>query len=235
MAVLDNDPLWQSTNMIPGTTNADVIYNEFKARLAAGSVTIKEERSAPPGAPTDLDAYLIGSNPPASGEWLGLEGRLTVWISGWKFLNPQTGHRVLVEDGTQQEQGRIMDFWLGNWSSIGGVTKVIVSEVAPAVYEADWNLKYGQFGVLTLNQATITLNAPVGVRYGRPMYLHVKQDGVGGRNLVLNAGDFFTEGGANISFSNTAANVEYLIEMIHPGPAFAGPMVRSQIENLLAV
>ncbi len=53
--------------------------------------------TAPPGTPSDGDAYIPASG--ASGDWNGKDLNLAVWQDGvWKFHNPKTGFRVWVED-----------------------------------------------------------------------------------------------------------------------------------------
>ena len=54
--------------------------------------------TAPPGAPTDGDRYIIASV--ATGDWAGLEGQIAVWFddeSDWLYYAPAEGWLCWVE------------------------------------------------------------------------------------------------------------------------------------------
>lgn len=237
MPVLDNDQFFQATNMIETTSRPDLIYNEFKGRVVGtlGRVLLYGA-TIPPNNPTDQDSYIIGNN--ALGDWVGLDGLIAVWTNGWKYINPRDGHRVMVIEGTGE--GRVLDRWLSNWSSIGGQ-----QTLAPPVdtgggnFEASWDLALGQLARLKLEEVAVTLTRPAGTRYGRPMYFIAEQDATGGRELHLKSGNFLvtddtphTASGLDIA---TGPDQETLIEFIWAGPQYVGPVVTAIHKNIQSV
>lgn len=238
MPILDNDNFFQATNMTETTSRPDLIYNEFKSRvLASLGAFVQFSVDSPPLSPDDGDAYLISGSPTIGSDWEGAANRIAVWSNGWKYLNPRNGMRLMVLEGVGE--GRVVDYWLSNWSSTGGQQTLSVVEASPGQYEADWNLAFGQLAHLTLNQATVTLNHPSGVRYGRPHYLRVKQDPTGGRNLALKVGDYVVSddtphGPSGLSIA-TGAGEETLIEFINLGPTYAGPLARVIHSDIVSV
>ena len=60
------------------------------------AVVAETDRLAPPAAPQEGDAYLIGTAP--TGAFAGQAGMLAAFISGsWRFFQPQTGWLVFVK------------------------------------------------------------------------------------------------------------------------------------------
>lgn len=233
MPILDNDNFFEATNMIETTSRPDLIFNEFKGRVKATLGEVKQfELDTPPGVVSNLDAYVIGPNP--IGDWAGAAGMIVVWVNGWKYINPRPGFRLLVQEGIGE--GRIIDYWSTGWSSFGGQQALTPFEVAPGVWEVDWYLKYGQLARLTLDQPTITLRKPIGFRYGREHWMIAVQDGAGGRDLVLKVGNYVRHAGVTHGASgldiDKAPGAETLIEFIHPGPSYVGPLVR-QIDKTI--
>lgn len=75
-----------------------VTLNEALVRadaLGAGRVESRDQ-GAPPGAPADGEVHIVGAG--ASGDWLGRDGDLAVFLNGgWVFVAPYSGQAVWVE------------------------------------------------------------------------------------------------------------------------------------------
>lgn len=58
-----------------------------------------KDLTAPPGSPTDGDAYIVAASP--TGAWSGKAGQIARWWAGgtaWEFRPARQGWRVHVED-----------------------------------------------------------------------------------------------------------------------------------------
>lgn len=226
----DNDPYFDSTWMIETTARPDLIYNEFKARIKAAHGVIQEYgRNDPPTDPDDMDAYIIGSSP--TGAWTGLPGRMAVWIGGWKYITVKDGFCTQVRTATPGQNGRRMEFWTGGWSAYDGVVNIASEEVTVGVYEANWNIRDGAVARLILDQPTITMNRPVGWKYGQLFHMIIVQDGAGGRNFVLKTGEWLTPGGSQPVIA-TGPNEVTVLTFLLPGPSYQGPMLLKESLDL---
>lgn len=68
--------------------------------LAQGTVKDKD-LAAPPGSPSDGDAYIVGAS--ATGDWASQDGKIAVWrtsVAAWTFITPQEGWELWVDDET---------------------------------------------------------------------------------------------------------------------------------------
>ncbi len=77
----------------------EVTHNEALALLdvLVQARVIDAVTAAPPGAPTQGQAWIVG--PAATDAWAGHDGELAVWLGGqWVFPEPQEGWRVYNED-----------------------------------------------------------------------------------------------------------------------------------------
>lgn len=92
-------PLLILPYMAAGQAQKHVTYNEA-LRLLDGLVqlaVIDRDLTAPPGAPSDGDRYLVASG--ATGAWSGWDGNVAAWMDGaWMKLVPRVGWRCWVED-----------------------------------------------------------------------------------------------------------------------------------------
>ena len=52
--------------------------------------------ATPPGSPTSGDLYIVGASP--TGAWSGQAGNLTYYDQTWKFITPNTGMTLWVND-----------------------------------------------------------------------------------------------------------------------------------------
>jgi len=69
------------------------------AFVLGNAVILDKDLSAPPGSPSDLDAYIVGSS--ATGDWLTHEKDIAWWDddnSTWRFSTPIEGTKVYVQD-----------------------------------------------------------------------------------------------------------------------------------------
>jgi len=228
----DNDPFYSAAHMLQSTSRADIIYNEYKARAYASTVAINEvDRNTPPVTGNEYEAYLIGQTPTDDWAGLGLEGQIAVWIGGWKYIPVKNGMRVQVLSGPPGQEGRFMDRHQGNWSSLGGVQTSAIIDKGGGLYQAEWELKYGDTTKVVLNQATIQLQAPAGIRYGRRFYVLAQQDDTGSRQIAFKDGDWMTSGGTTPQPTAASGSVT-LYTFIHPGPSYFGPMLVDTVLNL---
>ncbi|MEL6318585.1 MAG: DUF2793 domain-containing protein [Pseudomonadota bacterium] len=99
-----------------------VTLNEALSILDASvqPAVISRTRTTPPGSPTEGDRHLVASG--ASGDWLGADGRIALFVNGgWRFLPPREGWRLWVE-----EEGLTIAYASGAWgpppiaSGLGG-------------------------------------------------------------------------------------------------------------------
>lgn len=77
-----------------GQAQKEVTHNEALNALdvlAQGAV-INATTAAPPGSPTDGQAWLVAAS--ATGAWAGKSGQIAAWFGGWKFYAPREGWRV---------------------------------------------------------------------------------------------------------------------------------------------
>jgi hypothetical protein len=80
--------------------NVGMDANLLKIGLVGMHLSVLDkDTSAPPGAPTDGDSYLVG--PTATDAWVGLEDQIVVYdedITDWRAYAPRTGWMCFVED-----------------------------------------------------------------------------------------------------------------------------------------
>lgn len=81
--------------MLAGQAQKEGFVNEITARIdALLHGAIEGELAAPPAAPTEGQAWLVGAG--ASGVWLGQAGKLAARQSGnWLFATPRDGMKLL--------------------------------------------------------------------------------------------------------------------------------------------
>ncbi len=75
-----------------------VTHNDALLSLDAlvQAVVVETDRLAPPSAPQEGDAYLIGASP--TGAFTGQAGMLAAYLTGsWRFFQPQTGWLVFAK------------------------------------------------------------------------------------------------------------------------------------------
>lgn len=75
---------------------------DYVQKREAQDSVFDKDLSAPPGSPSDLDRYIVGSTP--TGDWSGHEDEIATYrtsVSGWFFVIPETGFRAWVDDEAQ--------------------------------------------------------------------------------------------------------------------------------------
>jgi hypothetical protein len=84
-----------------GQAQKEMTVNEAFARLdlAVQASVVEVGRDAPPSAPAEGEAWIVGSMP--GGVWTGHPGAIAGWTAGgWRFLQPNEGWRVWsIADG----------------------------------------------------------------------------------------------------------------------------------------
>lgn len=226
----DNDPFFNNAYMVEATSRADLIHNEFTARVAASMARIKQvDVNTPPGSPADFDAYLVGLSP--TGPWSAAAGLIAFWLNGWKFITPSDGMCVTVTNDTSGQAGRQIDCFSGGWSSVGG-SQVVTPINLSGVWTAQWDLKYGVVARITLANATTVIEKPANVRYGRAVSVVVQQDATGGRLIQFKAGQWISSGGTYTQ-PTSAANARTAYTAIWYGPSDVGPTIVGTVLNLV--
>lgn len=97
--------------LFAGQAQKEVFVNEALAVLDGVSHgAVEGVRAAPPAAPADGTAWLVGN--PASGEWSGHEGALALRQAGqWFFVVPCDGMQLL-----DRARGQFVHRIAGGWS-----------------------------------------------------------------------------------------------------------------------
>lgn len=79
----------------------EITHNEALLMLQVFVNGVITQQNAPPGSPTEGDAYIVGAAP--SGAWVGHANGLAIWTSGgWRFVpgNDSAGSPITM--GTRQ-------------------------------------------------------------------------------------------------------------------------------------
>lgn len=94
---------------IPVMTSAQsqkhVTFNEAMVRMELTNQVsvINLTTTAPPGAPTAGDAYIIAAT--ATGEWAGRENQIAMWLnSQWNYATPKAGWLVYDQNTTNHQK-----------------------------------------------------------------------------------------------------------------------------------
>lgn len=93
-----------------GQAQKETTHNEALNRLdvAVFPSVIDTTTTAPPGAPTDGQAWIVGAS--ATGAWAGKDKQIAAYFGGWKFFVPADGWTVW-----DQASGRKITFDGTNW------------------------------------------------------------------------------------------------------------------------
>jgi len=106
--MVDTFPRTSQTIPESGAPGQTPIVNQMLYLLDAGfpnCVALSASTATPPGGPSNGDTYIIPASG-TTGEWVGHEGELVIWLNGWIYLTPKAFWTVRVEDdgdGTQWE------------------------------------------------------------------------------------------------------------------------------------
>lgn len=90
---------------------ANQAFTTIDALMNVGA--IDRGLDTPPGSPLDGDLYIIGSSP--TGAWAGQAGNIAYYQSGWKFITPNEGMTLWVND-----EDLLYTFDGSAWNSSGG-------------------------------------------------------------------------------------------------------------------
>jgi hypothetical protein len=214
-----NDPYFDSRLMLQGTAGAEFIYNELIARLKGAFGKIKSRTiSVPPGSPLLFDSYLVAAG--GSGDWSGHDGEIAIFTTGWVYMDPKPGFRFLVEDENT---------WI-TWSGTAPLAssaldgkQTIVLVLESAAWRLKWDVSLGANAYTVMDQNAI-LMAPANMLPGRRYDLFVKQDGVGGKTLTAEAGEWAATSVALLPISTTANQVS-ILRCVGPQAPFSKPTI----------
>lgn len=172
---MPNDPIFDWSLLEEGTTQGEVLVNEMLGRIVAGLVRINSwGDTTPPADPANFDAYIVGTG--ATDDWDAQDGKIAVYLDGWKFFAPVEGHRVRVAD-TNTEIFYDGTAWRGGF--LGFQTLTDAATIA-------WDAALGRVAKVTLGDNR-TVGLPTNLVEGQTLVLHVIQDGTGSRTLTWNA------------------------------------------------
>lgn len=221
---------YSSRLMVQGTEQAEDIYNELIGRTKSAHGRIRSRTlTAPPGSPVTHDAYLVAS--PATGDWASHEFEIAVFSAGWKFMIPQSGFWVYVEDEDQ------FIYWYGTGTPLRSAVDgsfTLVSVFQTGSERAFWDAQFGLNAVLTLSDNTI-LMAPVNMRAGKIYLLTVVQDGVGSRTLTYEAGEWArVAAGLVVPIASGIGQVTQL-QYNGPAPPLNKPIEFANQQNIVLV
>lgn len=97
---------------------AEVPFNEFllAVDVFTGLKIIDRDLTAPPGSPTDGDAYIVATG--GTGDFAGQDGDVAYYFAGWRFVTPWEGliARIADEDLLVQYDG-------ASWFTVTNDTK----------------------------------------------------------------------------------------------------------------
>lgn len=73
-----------------GQAQKEVTHNEALRLLdAVVQLAVAAMQTVPPGSPTDGQRWIVGTG--GTGAWVGQDGKIALWSSGWLFIQPQPG------------------------------------------------------------------------------------------------------------------------------------------------
>lgn len=86
-------PKLSLTELVEGQAQAEISVNDNSALLdfLVGSI-VASEINDPPVEPSEGTCHLVGNTP--TGDWIGHEGEIAAYYSGWKYFDPPTGWRI---------------------------------------------------------------------------------------------------------------------------------------------
>lgn len=79
------------TLLVDGQNGAEDLVNRWLFFAECRQV-INSTTNAPPGSPSQGDAYIIGPSP--TGDWATHAGKLTIYLNGWRIAAPISGVSV---------------------------------------------------------------------------------------------------------------------------------------------
>lgn len=206
-ATMANDPLLGTPLLVEGTAKAETLVNEYMARHQAATTRIVSRfDTTPPGSPANFDAYLIGTS--ATGAWVGQDGKIGVYLNGWKFLSAAEGMRLWVSD-----ENILIEYDGVNWTATDGVQTLTDGATIA------WDLALGATAEVTLG-GNRTLGNPSNFEVGKVYRLRVKQDGTGSRLLTWPGLIKWPDGTAP-TLTTTAGRAD-LFEFVVVGPDMFG-------------
>jgi hypothetical protein len=103
--------------IVQGQAQKEVTHNDALVRLDAlvDLYILDRDLAAPPGSPTDGDAYVVAASP--TGAWAGQAGNIAYRIDGaWRFFVPVKGLAAYVAD-----EQTIIVFTAGGWVNLVSV------------------------------------------------------------------------------------------------------------------
>ena len=190
---MTDSPKFEITDITDQQANAETTHNKSVRILEAMASRAVKDRdlTAPPGSPSDGDAYICAAS--ASGDWAGKDLHVAVFvIDAWEFITPEEGNEVYLQDEN------VVCFYNGSqWIARGGfVTLADASTVA-------WDTSKASNAKVTFTTSR-TIGAPTNLTTGMIYTLQIVQPGAGEEgyseaSATFNAIFNFTSGSASCS------------------------------------
>jgi hypothetical protein len=91
-------PRWALPFLEEGQDGSEVTHNEALILIDAimGAKVKDRDLTTPPGSPSQGDTYIVATG--GTGSWDDKDGKLAVYVSGWKFASVPVGAVLYVED-----------------------------------------------------------------------------------------------------------------------------------------
>lgn len=196
------------------TVNAALIC--IDAILNAG--VIDKDLATPPESPSAGDVYIVAAS--ATDDWAGEEGNLAYFDQLWKFVSPQEGLKMWVND-----EDKFYIYFNDVWNSENDHSRnysqqqLFGMKALTDGATINWDLRYEQVANVTL-EGNRTLANPTNGEAGGTYLLVVKQDATGSRTLSFGANYLFPSGTAPTL--STSANAVDVLSFIFDGTNMLG-------------
>jgi hypothetical protein len=91
-------PNLELERLVEGQASGEITHNLMVNKMDSLVMPAIKDRdlTAPPGGESEGDRYLVKAT--ATGGWIGEDGNLAIYYSGWVFIPPQEGWRLWVDD-----------------------------------------------------------------------------------------------------------------------------------------
>lgn len=149
----------------------EVEANAAHDLLEGHRLILDRDLTAPPGSPSDGDAYIIAAS--ATGDWVGQDGKGTVYSNGWRFFTAYDGWNFFLAD-----ENLWMYYDGTNYYALKGIFAL------PGATPFTPDLGLGATFTVTLVANSTISNPSTNLLPGQRYVFEVTQDGTGGWTLA---------------------------------------------------
>lgn len=171
---------------------------------------IDKDIATPPGSPAEGDMYIIASG--GTDDWNGHDGELTYFEQIWRFVSPNEGMRVFVND---ENTAYVFDgsAWIPETAIHHSV---IVTASSGSSLTLDIAAGTTQDITLDSSSVALSLSNPAASGKAGQMTIIIRQDGTGGRTITW-PGSVLWAGGTAPTLSGGASAVDIFQLMTSDG------------------